>query len=837
MKGFSLRSPITLATAFSVLALVLAFVTLSRGIRAEADSWRWVAHTREVLQQIQVTHTLTSEAESAQRGFLLTNNESFATAFSQARADLVREVRLLGAISSDNPQQRRLLPELEALLNQRMLLLERVLARARAGVAPDAATLEEGRQIKQRILAQARAMRDEEERLLALRQEAAEQARRELVLAIGLAAGLAIFLVVLLWLLSYRYTVRLRFGQARLDATLRSIGDGVIAADAQGRVRLLNPVAQELTGLTERAAHGKALDELLKLRSDAGAALTPAAAQAAAAPPILRAADGREFAVELSMRPIALPDGPAEGTVVVLRDVSERTARQRALAESEANYRHTIELNPQMPWKAGPDGAIVDVSERLVVLTGKPRAALLGEGWAAVTDPADLAGMQAAWKRALASARSYDVEHRIRTAHGETRWMRSRASPRRGADGAVIAWYGLTEDIHARKKAELALVTREAELRDRLVQIDTISRAVPVCLGYMAPDGRLLEMNEALAQFLGPGAAAGIGRPLAEHLPGPLAGPLALAMQRVRRERRPVADLAFSTGVAPTPRRDWVGGFYPAIEHGELRGVVLALLDVSPLKAAQRELEEANLLLERRIEERTARLADANAELRAFAHTVAHDLRAPLRNLEGFASALLEDESERMSEDGRMFAGRIVAAATRMDLLITDLLAYSRLARAEVRLERVELASVMQAVLRDLESAIAAAGARVEVAPGLPAVRGNAAILVQVLANLVGNAIKFVAPGVTPVVAVGAARAQHTVELWIEDNGIGIAPEHHEQVFGVFERLHGQEEYPGTGIGLAIVRKGVERMGGGVAIKPGARGGARFELRLPAADI
>lgn len=258
--------------------------------------------------------------------------------------------------------------------------------------------------------------------------------------------------------------------------------------------------------------------------------------------------------------------------------------------------------------------------------------------------------------------------------------------------------------------------------------------------------------------------------------------------------------------------------------------------DAVSIRQAQHELAEANRHLEQRIQERTQQIAEANEELRAFAHTVAHDLRAPLRNVEGFSTALLEDESERLSEDGKLFANRIVAAVMRMDRLITDLLAYSRLSRAEIRLETVQLDKVVQTVKRDLESEIAQSGASIDVTGSLPAVKANEGVLVQVLSNLVSNAIKFVAKGVVPHIRIHGRTGQGFAYLIVEDNGIGIRPEQHERIFGVFERLHGQEQYPGTGIGLAIVKRGTERMGGKVKVAGLPSGGSVFEIALPAAN-
>jgi signal transduction histidine kinase len=297
------------------------------------------------------------------------------------------------------------------------------------------------------------------------------------------------------------------------------------------------------------------------------------------------------------------------------------------------------------------------------------------------------------------------------------------------------------------------------------------------------------------------------------------------------RERARI-EVSGSTPMQPEVMRDWIMSCQPMLVSGKPAGVVIGALEVTELKAAQRELSDANLLLERRIQERTERLAEANMELRAFAHTVAHDLRAPLRNVEGYTDALEEDETPRLSEQGRHFLARIGEAARRMDRMITDLLAYSQLSRAELRLQAVDLERVAWLALADIETLVSRSGAQVEVASSLPTVLGNEAILVQVFENLIGNAIKFVAPGVVPTIAIHGREEGDRALVWIADNGIGIPPAQRDRIFGVFERLHGEEEYPGTGIGLAIVRKGMERLGGSVQVEPAAAG-TTFRLCFP----
>jgi signal transduction histidine kinase len=246
---------------------------------------------------------------------------------------------------------------------------------------------------------------------------------------------------------------------------------------------------------------------------------------------------------------------------------------------------------------------------------------------------------------------------------------------------------------------------------------------------------------------------------------------------------------------------------------------------------AEEEVRRLAAPLEQRVVERTAQLEEANQAMRAFAYSVSHDLRAPLRGIQGFAQALLEDYGERLDGTGHEYAQRIVAAAGRMDQLICDLLTYSRISRAELELQTVDLGAAVQEARQMAEEETGSHGAINAEGP-FPAVRAHRPTLVQVLVNLLSNAIKFAAPGVEPQVRVWAAPSSASVRLWVEDNGIGILAEHQERIFGVFERLHGMETYPGTGVGLAVVRKGVERMGGTVGVESEAGRGSRFWIEL-----
>jgi PAS domain S-box-containing protein len=271
-------------------------------------------------------------------------------------------------------------------------------------------------------------------------------------------------------------------------------------------------------------------------------------------------------------------------------------------------------------------------------------------------------------------------------------------------------------------------------------------------------------------------------------------------------------------------------------EDGRFEYVVGIAEDVTERREQQDALATLNADLERRVADRTTALVEVNRELDAFAYSISHDLRAPLRAMQGYADALIEDYGPNLGEEGTRYTHRIAAAARRMEDLIQDILGYSRLAKDEISVRTESLTVILDQVLVDLEPTIGAVGASVQVQAPLPQVRASRSILRQVLVNLITNGVKFVEPGQKPVLLIYAERHPQRVRLWVQDNGIGIAPEHQKRVFDPFQRLHGAETYPGTGIGLAIVRRAMIRMGGSCGVASEAGQGSRFWIELQAVE-
>jgi signal transduction histidine kinase len=249
------------------------------------------------------------------------------------------------------------------------------------------------------------------------------------------------------------------------------------------------------------------------------------------------------------------------------------------------------------------------------------------------------------------------------------------------------------------------------------------------------------------------------------------------------------------------------------------------------LRDAKAELSQYTAGLEARVNERTAELQESLKALDDVLYHVAHDLRAPLRSMEGFTSIMLKEHGNQLDAAGREYARRVSEAAGRMDQLLHGLLEYGRMAQMEVRRRPVDVRAVAHSVLARLAGQVKAARAEITVEAPLPEWQADGDVVEILLLHLIKNAVTFVAPWDSPRVRIWAENSGGHVKLWIEDQGIGIEPEYQRRIFWVFERLN--PAYPGLGIGLAIVAKGVQRMCGRMGLESAPGKGSKFWLELP----
>jgi signal transduction histidine kinase len=248
---------------------------------------------------------------------------------------------------------------------------------------------------------------------------------------------------------------------------------------------------------------------------------------------------------------------------------------------------------------------------------------------------------------------------------------------------------------------------------------------------------------------------------------------------------------------------------------------------------AEEKLRQSEERLERTVLERTAALRETIGELESFSYSIVHDMRAPLRSMQGFSHVLLTDFNAILGEKGAFYLKRISDSAERMDRLIQDVLSFSRIARAELKLEPVNTDTLVRDIV-DTYPNLRAEQENILIEGTLPTVVGNEAALTQCFSNLLGSAVKFVLPGKRPVIRVWAERVDGRARIFVQDKGIGIPTHSHQRIFELFQRA--TDDYEGTGIGLPIVKKSVERMGGSVAVSSQPGNGSTFWIELSLAE-
>jgi signal transduction histidine kinase len=267
--------------------------------------------------------------------------------------------------------------------------------------------------------------------------------------------------------------------------------------------------------------------------------------------------------------------------------------------------------------------------------------------------------------------------------------------------------------------------------------------------------------------------------------------------------------------------------YCPAVGH------FVAVFDViTARKEAEQNVRRLNAELEQRVHDRTAQLEAANRELEAFSYSVSHDLRAPLRAIDGFAGILMEDHGSRLDSEGRRVVDVIRGEAARMAQLIDDLLTFSRASRGQMRSAAIDMTTLARAVFDECAAQAPGRKLRLQLGTLLPAV-GDPSLMRQVLANLLSNAIKYTRPRAEAEVELGSRVEGNRNVYWVKDNGVGFNPKYVDKLFGIFQRLHTYEEFEGTGVGLALVARIVRRHGGQVWAESEVNRGAVFYFALP----
>lgn len=707
-------------------ALLVGTITFTYLIGLHAvKANRAIGTQRAVLQELEEVASALKDAETGQRGYLITGEDSFLEPYQTALDELKNHFATLRGFGESGALNSADVGRLEEVARQRLAALEQGIQTRRSQGPTAAAAFIRGREGKRlmdtfRVLQKAMVKAEGQELDAALGTANWSVVRRTLAFA---GTGV-VNLLFLAW--TYRRIIRERRHReavtleiARqkelMTTTLTSIGDAVLVTDERGRITFANAEAERLTGWKHEQALGQPLPAVFRIINEATRqpvenpvekALRLGKVVGLANHTILIAKDGRETPIDDSAAPIREADGPLFGVVLVFRDFSGHKESERAIHESEERFRASYEYAAVGLEQVALDGRLLRVNDALCRMLGYSREELLQRTFAEITDPHDLETERPLVQQLLdGKIPSYQMEKRYVRKEGSHVWVRVTSSVARIAHPYRIT---MIEDITQRKEAETAL------------------------------------------------------------------------------------------------------------------------------EAARIELARANAELEETVRQRTARLSEMVAELQHVSYAITHDMRAPLRAMNAFATVLIEESAAGISQTKiQEYCSRILVGANRLDKLITDALSYTKAVLLELPMQPVNLSTLIRGML-DTYPNFHPDKAYIEIEGELPAVMGNESLLTQCFSNLLSNAVKFVAPGVRPQVRIRASVSDGFARLSVMDNGVGIPPSAQRRLFGMFQKL--DNIYEGTGIGLAIVRKVVERMGGKVGAESELGKGSCFWVELRTAE-
>jgi PAS domain S-box-containing protein len=515
----------------------------------------------------------------------------------------------------------------------------------------------------------------------------------------------------------------------------------------------------------------------------------------------------------------------------VLVDISAQKAAQAA----EQEQADLMRLFYGMPFIgiaiAAPDSPRwLQVNDRLCEILGRPREALLQANWVElVSEPDRQRGLDLFAALLAQRCDSYQMEQAFSRPDGRTVHTDIHVRAVREPDGRLRHLFTTVQDSTERLRAS-------AERQEQMQRLEQAERMAGLGSWSFDPQGGRGWWSLQMYRNLGLDPADGV-----PDIQAFLA--LVHPQDRARVEGlvqalcagEPVPDADFRSDPARGPLR-WFHG--TVLRHGRGEGqpprYTGALLDITPVKEAEETLRRTNEELERRVQERTRQLSEANQELEGFSYTVSHDLRAPLRGIDGYSQLLQEDYGPQLDDSGRAFLERIRRGVAQMGQLIADLLDYSRLERRALEPGAVAVTPVVEQVLEGFAADLERHGTTVQRELEPMTLQVDREALALALRNLVGNAIKFSGDKPQPLLQVGSRTADGHHTLWVRDNGVGFDMQYHDRIFGIFQRLHRAEDYPGTGVGLALVAKAVQRMGGRVRAESAPGQGATFYLEFPA---
>lgn len=824
---------------FLALAIVGVIVVLFYvDWRAFQASAKQVDETRQLQQQTDTLLSSITDAETGQRGYLLTGDRKYLAPYVKAVADLPVELSTLSRTAATAHREVRQVAYIQSLIQAKMADLKRTIdVRDQAGAEAAMALMrtDEGRLTMEEVRSACKVLLSTEYMSLYQLDKAAETHANSFLIVVLVGC---LGLLVLLWRLGEAVdtVVHEREESARtieesrqlLETTLASIGDAVIMTDSAGDIRFMNPVAERLTGWLAADAIKQPLNDTFqivdertrqKIDNPFRAVQRKNVGEGLAEHSVLVSKDGNEISIEDSSAPISDAAGKILGVVLVFRDVTARRIAERELEHwklifSGAGFGMFVaDLR---------SGVIIDMNPTFANMHGYSVNELLGMPLHIVV-PADAQEEFASALR-IASENGRHMFEGQHTRHDGTEFP-SLIDVTRFHDGKTELLAGYCSDITERKQFEDAL--KESEERFR-----TLASALPQLVWSAGAQGSIEYVNQVWMSYAGWKSGDQVRKYLPLYPWKDLLHPEDRDEYFARWHESVATGNTFEVQARLRRASDGTYRWFlcRAVAVRDRVGQIVRWLggctDIQQQMEGATQLRMANQALQQ-----------SNADLEQFAYAASHDLQEPLRMVSIYSQLLKEEYGTELDRHALSYIDFAVNGARRMSHLLTALLDYSRVANAiPEKSPKADAVSAVNAALLNLASIVKDSRATVEVGT-LPSVQVPEIHLVQLFQNLIGNALKYCKEDERPFIRIDAKPDASDAWLFsIRDNGIGIESEYLQQIFGIFKRLHGPA-FEGTGIGLALCQKIVERAGGRIWAESEPGKGSTFFFTLQAAEV
>ncbi|NJR66404.1 MAG: PAS domain S-box protein [Leptolyngbyaceae cyanobacterium CRU_2_3] len=613
----------------------------------------------------------------------------------------------------------------------------------------------------------------------------------------------------------------------QLFATLAELSPvGIFRTDATGRCSYFNPRISEITGFPGvamlnhgwvQAVHPDDRDRVIRELQESMRAEQVFHTECRFLHP-----DGQVVWVIGQAFPERLKSGKVMGYVGTITDITDRKRVEQSLRESEHRYANLARMSPVGIFKTDCQGDMLYANERWTDITGLALAEARGGGWRRAMHPLDRDRVTTDWYRYVRVRLPFQAEFRFQRPDGNITWVVCQAVPEVLDNDELVGYVGTITDISDRKQAEQDLESSEHRYA-------TLSKISPVGIFRTDAAGNNTYVNDRWREFTGLSRYEGMGKQWQQAIHPDDRQVVADAWQQMT--DHPTSTEVEYRYLRPDGKITWV--VCQAVpefrDNGKLMGYVGTVTDITDRKQTEMELQtraeeltQVNLLLTRT----TTLLEERNRELDQFAYVASHDLKAPLRAIANLSEWIEEDLAGQLPAENQRQMQLLRGRVHRMEELINGLLQYSRVGRTQVSTETVSVQALLSEVI---DSLAPPASFTVTVESGMPTLTTKVLLLRQVFSNLIGNAIKH-HPGADGQVTISFRDLGSAYEFAVADNGRGIAPEHHEKIFAIFQTLESRDTKESTGIGLSIVKKIVDTEGGSIRVESCLGAGTTFRF-------